>query len=892
MHVPSTSAAPRVPGYRLSVAIVWLAGALVPSRSRAVWRREWLSELWHARERLARSRAVPSMPGRSRTSLVRRSLGSIRHALWIRGRNWSYHVLTRDLRYASRSLLKSPAFTAVAVLTMALGIGANAAVFNLANALLLQPYPYTEPDRIVRVGAFDQKTGRAINMSFPDTVDVEEHATTLASVALADREPYNVGDGAETTYVQGAQVTASLFEVLGTTPLLGRTFSPDEEGPDSPRVVVLGEALWRSSFGGDPDVVGSEIVIDGEPHVVIGVVPVAGGYPDGARLWVPVRFDPAAQRRSTRWANVIARLSDGATVEQARDELGSLATSLAQTYPDSNADIGFRLVSLREMRTADYLQVLPLMLGVVGAVLLIACANVAGLILSRGAVRAREFALRAALGAGRVRIVRQLLAESGLIAGAGTILGFAVGVWTVGTIMASAPIDIPDWIDVTPDWRVMGATAGVAIVAVFLAGLAPALRASRSDPSTALKEAHGEPGAGRHRTRTALIVAEVALSIVLLVTAGLLIRSLQATVSTDTGYDTEHAFMLTTAFADTTYGDPQDRLAFYRAARDRLLAIPGVEAVGGIAQPPLRGGWSVMPFQVDGREPSDEGREDGAFLHAVTPGYIGAAGIGLLRGRDLTEQDSAPEAADAAMINRGMAERYWPDGDALGARFRFSYMPEGTWITVVGVVENTKQRSVTDAVEPEIFYPYERWAEYYGRMTWMVRAAGDPTALMAAAQAEVRSLDPNQALYDVMTLREAVDESIWMERFFTLLFVAFGGIALLMAAVGLYGLIAYTTSRRTHEIGVRIALGASGGDVLGTVLRRTTALAGIGSTLGLFGAFAVSRLLGGMLYHVSPSDPSVYAVVVAVMAAVSIAAGLLPALRATRVDPIDALRTE
>lgn len=877
------------PGYRLCVFFVSLAAFIVPGWRRDSWRREWQAELWHGF-----ADANTRFGSHSQAELMRRSLGSIRHAVWLRARDWRFDVLAQDLRYAVRTLRKTPAFTILAIATIALGIGANTAVFTLVNGLLLQPYPYREPERLVRVRAVDLESGRRGNMSYPDVEDLAAGARMLENIALADREPYNLGGGGETVYVQGGQVSASLFDVLGTQPLLGRTFLAGEDGPDAPRLVVLGERLWRSQFASDDDVIGREVTIDAEPYRVIGVVPAGGGYPGEARLWVTVRFDPAAQRRGSRWANVIARVNSDATIAQAVAEVESVASALAQEHPDTNSGMGMRLVGLREERTSDTRVASLLLLGVVGALLIVVCANLAGLMLMRGARRERELGVRAALGATRLRLVRQLFVESALLGVVGTALGFAFAVWAVALAVARSPVAVPDWVNLQVDGRVAGFTVGAALLATILSGLVPALRIARSDPNQAMKEsaAQGNGGPSRQRGRALLIVGQIAVSIILLVAAGLMIRSFRGLSSIETGYDTTNTFMMTTAYADANYAAGEQRLDFYRDARERLLALPGVEAVGGIAQPPLRGGWSLTEFEVDGLELAPDDPLPMAFLHVVTAGYVDAAGVSVVRGRALVEGDGAEEAAEAAVVNRMFADEYWPGEDPLGKRFKFTFMEADEWISVVGVVENTKQRALVDEPTAEIYYPYERWASFYSRMTWVVRTAAAPGPTIAVAQAEVRALDNDQALYDVMTLRDAVNESLMGERLTAFLLVAFGAVALLLTSIGLYGFVAYSTAQRTHEIGIRMAVGADAAKVLRTVLTSAVTLAAIGGAIGLAGAFAMSRAMTGLLFEVSPSDPAVYVAVAVLMAAVAVVAGFVPALRATRVDPLTALRDE
>ena len=801
-------------------------------------------------------------------------------------------MLAQDLRYALRSLMKTPGFTAVAVSTLAIGIGANIAVFSVANALLLHPYPYPEPERLVRVRSLDLESGRAGNMSFPDYLDLARASQAIAGFAAVDREPYNLGGGDEAVYVQGAQVTAKLFDVLGTQALRGRTFRPDEDLPGAANVVILGETLWRNSFAADDKIVGNTVTIDAEPYTVIGVLPSGGGYPDEANLWVTLRFDPGVQSRGSRWVNVIARLAPGVVIGQAQEEVSTLAATLAEEFPGSNRGVGVRLVGLYESRVGDALGGVALLLGAGGFVLLIVCANVASLLLARAAAREKEIAVRAAMGASTLRLVRQLLTESALLAAGGALLGLGLGVWAVGSLTAMIPGPLPEWIVFTVDWRVVTYAAGVSIFATLAAGLVPAIKATRADLNESLKEAasQGSATGRKQRTRSAIVVAEVALAIILLVGAGLSIRSFFELTGIDTGYDNS-SFMLTTAFADANYADGAARMAFYREAQERLLAIPGVLAVGGIAQPPLRGGWNYTSFVVEGAELADGDVSPNAFTHAVTPGYVDAAGISLLRGRDLVDSDSAEGTPEVALVNDLFTERFWPGEDPIGKRFRFPYM-EDSWIEIVGVTESTKQRQVTDETEAEIFYPYERWSEFYGRITWVVRGNANASGLMATAQAEIRDLDPNQALYDVMTMRQAVSESVWGARFFTTLLWIFGAIALLLSATGIYGLVSYSVSQRRHEIGIRMAMGANTANVLGMVVRHGILLAGLGALIGFAGSAALGQLLASELYGVDPLDPITYSLVAGLLALVAIAASLVPAARATRVDPLVALRDE
>jgi len=798
-------------------------------------------------------------------------------------------MLTLDLRYAVRRLTRAPAFTAVAVATLAVGIAANTAVFSFVNAVLLSPYPWEEPARVVRLFTTDLERGGRIHLSYPDLRSVAE-SDVFAAVAGTDRQPYNVRTDDETVYVQGGQVNASLFEVLGVEPLLGRTFRPEDDEPGAAPVLVLGERVWRGTFGADPDIVGTTVHVDAVPHTVVGVVPKGAGYPDEALLWVPLALSEGTQSRSSRWINGVARLAPGVSLQQARAALDVLAGRLADEYPESNEGLGLTAVPVHEVRTAELSAMSMALLGAVGFVLLVACANVASLLLARSAGRQKELAIRAALGARRGRIFFQLLAESLLLAAGGTLIGLWLGVAVVDAMLATIPVQPPDWVVLELDHRVLGFTAGISVLATLLFGLAPALRAATGDLHEPLQES-GRTATGSRRAqgaRSGLVVAEVALSVVLLIGAGLMIRSFLALASQSPGFETDGGFTMTTAYATANYPEGEQRVSFHRRAKERLEALPSVQVVGGITQPPLRGGWNMMGFEVEGQGSGETEDHPPALTHTVTPGYLEAAGIPVLRGRGLEPSDgSGPR--EAVVVNRTLAERFWPDQDPVGKRLRF--LIEGLdWAEVVGVVADTRHIDMHGETLPEIYYPYERWANFYGRMSWVVRTEVDPRSLMPRAREVIRELDPNQAVYDLMTLEQVVGEAIWMPRFFSSLFWIFGGIAAALAAVGLYGLVGTVVATRTGEIGLRMALGARPSSVLRMVLGRGLWLVGLGLAIGIGGALALAQIAGSLLYGISPTDPLVFVGAPVLLAAVALLATWIPARRATRVDPVVALR--
>ena len=566
--------------------------------------------------------------------------------------------LRQDGRHAVRQLFRSPGFALTAIVTLALGIGATAPVFSLVNALLLRPYPYRAADRIVNVFGVDERTGQRRFLSYPDLIDFGEQN-----------------------------------DVLGVDPLLGRTFRPGEDGPGADRVVILSERFWRSTLDADPDAVGSPIVIDAEPHVVIGVVPRGAAYPDEADLWVTLRLDPQQQARGSHWVNSVGRLKPGVSAEQARAGLDVIARRLEQQYPDSNTGSGVAVEPLRDVRSEDNRAILAVLLGAVGFVLLIACANVSGLLLARATARATEMSLRAALGAGRGRLVRQLMTEVALLVVPGAVLGLGISLWVTSQAAVWAPGQIPDWIVLDLDVRMTLFIVAASVVTTLMCGLAPAMQATKVDLAGSIKEsgAGASGGARIRRLRSALVVAEVALSIALLVGAGLMIKSFVQLTRVSPGFETDRAFMMTTAFAASTYATAEQRVDFYDRVRDRLIALPGVQAVGGVARPPLRGGWSTVSFTVEGQT-ADEQRDNPPMLwHTATSGYLGAAGVPLLRGRDFSAADiDGPRGV--VLVTRQMVDRYWPDADPIGRRVKFG-QPAGDseWMDVVGVVGGVKQ---------------------------------------------------------------------------------------------------------------------------------------------------------------------------------------------------------
>jgi len=799
----------------------------------------------------------------------------------------------QDLRYAIRKLIKTPGFTVVTVLTLGIGLGVNITMFSAVNGVLFRPFPYPEPEELVVVGAtYASRPGDIGSLSYPDYLMLREESDALEEITAWDWEPYSLkGEGAP-VFVGGVRATASFFDVLAIQPLLGRTFLPEEDEPGGPDVIVLGEGLWRSQFGADPGIVGRTVVLDGVPRTVIGVVPEEAAFIENARLFIPLGMDESRSPRGMNWLGGLGRLADGVAIEQARTELATFAARLQSEFPDMYTDRGMGALGLRQEQVGEARPFLLLLLGAVGFVLLIVCANVANLLLARASIREREFAVRAAMGASRGRIVRQMLVESLLLAGAGCGLGYLFGQWGIDAIVRAIPDEVPAWMTFGTDLRVVAFMVVATIAAAILFGLPPALQMSRPDLERSLRETGTRAvGSGRrNRLRGTLVVAEVALSLALLVGAGLMVRSFTRLANVSPGFETRNRAMATVPLPPASYGEDRQQVAFYRELLGRLRAAPGVTAAGVINRFPLRGSSNVMGFTVEGQDPEDQRRTPGALTNAVSPDYFRVMGIPLLQGRTFRDADRE-DAPPVAIINETMARHFWPDESAVGKRLKFGLPDsEAPWMEIVGVVEGVRHFDLERRPQFQLYRPFEQ--DPSRRLSVVVQGTAGPGALTRVVRTEVQAIDPNQALYDVMSLDAVVSESIWQWGFFSALFWIFGGIAALLAAVGLYGVVSYLVSQRTQEIGIRMALGAQGGDVMSLVVRQGSKLIVLGLAVGLVLGLGIGQLMGGLLYEVSGTDPLILGGVTLMLAIVALIACAVPAVRALNVDPVEALRYE
>jgi putative ABC transport system permease protein len=821
------------------------------------------------------------------------------------------HALLKDIRYGIRSLLKRPSFTAIAVITLALGIGANTAIFSVVNAVLLRPLPYKDSDRLVMVWEADQKKGvNHVQVSAPNYVDWRDQNDVFEQMAAAFARPdtgVNLSEGTNPEWVQAAVTTGNLFAVLGIQPALGRAFLPEEEKAGNNRVAILSDSLWQRRFAGDRSIVGKTITLDARSYTVVGVLPVDFEFPtprnvdSAAKPKGPVElYIPAVlgKHRGGHNYRVIARLRPGVTLQQAQAHMDTIAARLQQQYPDQQVGMGASVVSLSEQVVGKVRMALLVMLGAVGFVLLIACANVANLLLARTAERDREFAIRAALGASRGRIVRQVLGENLLLALVGGALGVLLAFWGVEALVALSPVDFPRLRETHIDARVLGVSFMLSMATGLVFGLAPALQLSSPDLNNSLKEGGRSASEGsRHRRfRGFLIVSEIALSLVLLVGAGLLMRSFIRLQETSLGFDPARVLTVQLSLPGARYGERAQAAPFYEQLLQRTRSLPSVQSVGLTNYLPLSGSDSGTSFNIEGRPPLPRGEFLEAAPRWISPDYFRAMGITILRGRALSEQDIASESR-VALINETTARRFWPGEDPIGKQITMESPEKPVWHEIVGIVADVRHTSLDAESEPEMYYPYlfasEADSSPWTSMYLVVRANRDDSAGLAAAlRREVLAVDKDQPVYNVVSMTQLMSASVSQRRFNMQLVGFFAAVAVALAAVGLYGVMSYAVTQRTHEIGIRMALGARGQDVMKLVVRNGMSLALTGVALGLTGAFGLTRLMGSLLFGVGPTDALTFVTVSLCLITIALIACYLPARRATKVDPVVALRHE
>jgi putative ABC transport system permease protein len=802
-----------------------------------------------------------------------------------------------DLKFALRTLAKSPAFSIASILCLTLGIGVNATIFSCIRAMLLRPFPYRAPDELVAIGESNPKRGWHMNsVSYPNFRTWQADNRTLEGVGIYTGASYNLATGDGADYVQGGQVSWTMFHVLGIAPALGRDFREEEDRVGAPKVIILSDRVWRDRFEGTPEAVGRSIMVNGVPHTIIGVMPPGFEFPGTSGAWTTMQTDPMKNRGNHSW-QVMGRLKPGATIDQARQDLGRIAASLESQYPASNLGWGVDVMTIREQQVGDVRPVLMLMMASVGFVLLIACANVANLLLARAAVRSKEMAVRVAMGASSWQVVRQMLTESLLIALAGATLGVGFAYAFLQWIKANLLTGIPFWMQFRIDWQVLAFTVGVAVATAFLFGLVPALQAARPNLIETLRDAGGRgasSGRGRQRLRSGLVVAEIALSVILLVGAALLVRSFMGMQRVKPGFDPSNLLTLRVTLLGPQYDSVYKRAAFWDRFLTDMNARPGIVSGAITNNVPLGGGNNNSFFVPEG-QPIQLGSEPLLEIRWVSPRYLETLRVPLLRGRMFTEEEWADSgvAGRVAVINDYMAKQLWRSPDAaLGKRFKFGSATDtlNRWITVVGVAADIKHKRLTQEPDFQGYMPYRQGG--WSPASIVVRTLGDPTRATGTVLAALKQADPYVPAYRVLSMDETIQRSYWQQALYSKMFSAFATIALVLAAVGVYGVIAYSVSQRTREIGVRVALGAQRSNVLGLVLGHGAVLAATGVGVGLAGALGVTRFLRAMLYGVSPFDPTSFVAVALVLSAIAFVASYVPARRAARVDPVEALRQE
>jgi putative ABC transport system permease protein len=864
--------------------LIAFIGVIVPRRLRADWRQEWEAELRSCETLLAE---WDRLDWRNKLDLLGRSLGAFRDALLLQPRRLEDEMF-QDLRFGLRMLLKQPGFTLIAILTLALGIGANTAIFSIVNAVLLRPLPFYKPEQLLWLGGWvgnDKEQG----VTPADFLDYREQCQSFAQLAasVSDGIAMNLSGSGEPERLKGGYVTANYLDVFGVKPALGRTFV----GEEGERSVVLSHSLWERRFGANPAIINQTIRLDGRKVTIVGVMPPKFQYPTGVEIWLPFNFPASLQSpfrsREFHFLRPIARLKPRVTRAQAQLEVEDIARRLQALYPKTNANQSLFLMPLQERLVGNIRLTLLVLFGAVGCVLLIACANVANLLLARAAARQKEIAVRSALGATRGRVVRQLLTESLALALLGGAGGALLAKWGVGLLVALSADYLPRADEVRINAPVFGFTLAITLLTGLLFGLVPALQSARLNLTGALKEGGRSSvgGAERRRTLNLLVVCEVAIAVVLLIGSGLFINSLVRLQQVNPGFEEKN---LLTARIDlpNPYAQPEKKQRFFEQLQERVAALPGVEAVGLVTELPLAKQSSDFNFTIEGRPEPAPGKGPHADIRNVNHDYFRAMRIPLQKGRHFTEAE-VHDYAKVALISVELAHRYFAGEDPLGRRLRAGSLSKDSY-EIIGIVGDVRHRGLERGLRQTIYFPSLR----IGFSNLVIRTTNDPVGLAAAVRKEVTAIDPNQPVADIKTMERWVSESVAQPRFRTLLLGLFSAVALLLSIVGIYGVMSYAVAQRIHELGIRMALGARTGNLLGMVIRQGMKLALAGVAIGLVAAFALTRLIKDLLFGVRPTDPWTFAAIAILLTGVALLACYLPARRATKVDPLIALRHE
>ncbi|MBI4907349.1 MAG: ABC transporter permease [Acidobacteria bacterium] len=795
-----------------------------------------------------------------------------------------------DVRHGARTLAKSPGITTLAILTLALGIGADTAIFSIVYGALLRPFPYAEPERILWIDhTVPRQNLDSLPVSYPNFTDWRDENRAFAQMVAWRYNNFNLSGDQDTERVEGIRVSANLFSLLGVTPMRGRGFLPDEDRPGGVRVVVISQGLWQRRFGGRPEAVGSTLTLDGEAHTVIGIMPPDFNFPEIAELWVPLALDPARAPRENRQLRVISRLSPGVTLRQAQAEMTNLGARLEAQYPGANAGLGVRVIPLRDFYLQNTRTAILLSFGAVGLLLIVACVNVANFLLARAAVRGKEITIRAALGASRFRLARQMLTESVLLGLAAGGLGCLLAYWGLDLIVSQVPIRFPFWMKFRIDGFALGFSLLTSITTGLVFGFVPVLSSWKTDLQTVLKEnGRGTSGSrGQKRLRHLLVVSETALAVVLLAGAGVMVRSFLELQRFDTGLRTSGLLCLEVELPASRYS-PSQQVAFTDELVERTSRLPGVERAGLSWQLPLRRSVATTVFTVEGHPAATPAEVPMAAYRSVSPGFFPTLGIRLEQGRYLHDADGR-ETTPVAVISRTMAERFWPGEDPIGRRIKLARpAQESPWLTIAGVVMDVRNNWFGADLRPTIYVSSRQAPNAHMNLIIGVHA-GDPLRIAAAVRHQVASLDRDLPIFNITTMERVMLESFWRNRLFAIIFSVFAVVALVLCAGGLYAVISFSAVQRFQEIGLRLALGASRRDILRLIIGEGMGVALAGTAIGLLAAFGSTRLLSGLLFGVQAADPLTFAGLALLVPAVALAACYVPAARAMRTDPLAAL---
>ncbi len=809
------------------------------------------------------------------------------------------NTFIQDLRYGVRQLMKNPSFTFITILTLALGIGANTAIFSVVNAVMLKPLPFRNTEELVVLWEKMKQTD-TLDLAPNDFVEYRDRAQSFEQFAAASRQGFTLTGNEEPLRVDGAQVSANMFQMLGVAPYLGRDFDGREDKPGNDGVAILSYGLWQRRFGGEPTILGQTLILDGEPRTVIGIMPADFQFPPSlsrgntpeakSELWVPLVLENITARNS-HFLLAIGRLKKGTTIEQAKAETNIIAEQRDEIARASHASIGANLLLLHEQVVKKIRPALMMLLGAVGFVLLIACANVASLLLIRATARQKELAIRAALGAGRARIIRQLLIESVLLALPGGLLGLLFADWSNSLLIKLGANNIPRADEIGIDIRVLLFTFGVSLLTGVLFGLIPAIKASSLNLVETLKESGRNATSGTNRLRSALMVAEVALALVLLIGAGLLIKSFWQLQHVDPGFNAKNLLVMETTLPATKYPTEGQQSAFYQKTLEKISSLPGVESVAIVNNPPLSGRRGVDVFAIEGRADSPNVSDTPlADYRAISPDYFQVMGIGVLEGRAFTAGDSAT-APPVVIVNQATVRRYFQGENPIGKQLRLGGKdPRNPLAQVVGVVGDVRQSGVDEQASTHLYYPYAQAPQ--SRMGWVIRTTTKPMNVLASVRNQIYEVDPDQPVAKVQTMEKILADAISQRRLNMLLLGVFSTTAFLLSLVGIYGLIAHSVSQRLREIGIRLALGAQKSDVLGLMIKQGMRLTVMGIAIGLGAAFVLTRFLSTLLHEVNEKDPVIFAAVAILVSVVAWLACYIPARRATKVDPLVALKYE